>query len=155
MNGSRDLLALIGRILLVLIFVLSGWSKISGFAMSSGYMAGAGIPHVLVTPGLILSILIEFGGGLMIVIGLRTRWVALLIFLWLIPVTVIFHYLPMRAGQNAMVNTIMVMKNISMMGGLLFLAAMGPGAYSLDGAAETDSTEAYSGRQPLARPART
>lgn len=153
MNGSRDFFALLGRILLALIFVMSGWSKITSFAMTGGYMAGQGIPHALVIPGLILSILVEFGCGLLIVLGLRARFAAVLIFLWLIPVTAIFHYEPYRHGVMPMVNMIMLMKNISMMGGLLFLAAMGPGAFSIDGAEDDRETESYAGREALARPA--
>jgi len=119
--------------MLALIFVMSGFSKITGFAGTAGYMASAGIPHNLVTPALILTILVEFGGGLLIVIGFKTRVVALLIFLWLIPVTLIFHFFPYRQGQMAMINMIMAMKNLSMMGGLLLLASLGAGGYSVDG----------------------
>ncbi len=133
MERSRDLGVLIGRILLVAIFVLSGVSKIGGFSGTAGYMVGAGIPHNLVMPGLILTILIELGGGLLIVIGYQARIAALIIFLWLIPVTLIFHFFPSREGQQVMINSIMYMKNLSMMGGLLILASVGPGAYSVDG----------------------
>src|SRR5579885_78141 len=150
MNGMRDLSALIGRILIALIFIMSGWSKITGFASTGGYMASAGIPAALVTPGLIASILVELGCGLLIVLGFKARWAALIIFLWLIPVTTIFHLMPMRAGQNAMINMVMVMKNLSIMGGLLILVGMGPGAYSLDGADLTTRNERLTGREALA-----
>lgn len=136
MNGSRNLGALVGRILLVLIFVISGFGKIKGFAGAAGYMQGAGIPAGLVTPALILTILVEFGGGLLIVVGFRTRLAAVVLFLWLIPVTYIFHFIPYHKAtppDQVMTNMIMIMKNISMMGGLLFLASMGPGAYSVEG----------------------
>lgn len=147
MDGSNhNLGALIGRIMLALIFVMSGFSKITGFAGTAGYMASAGVPHNLVTPGLILSILVEFGCGLLIVVGFRTRLAAILIFLWLIPVTLLFHYLPYRQetaqGQAmmALTNMIMMMKNVSMMGGLLLLASLGPGGYSVDGSGESSGT---------------
>jgi putative oxidoreductase len=133
MNGSNDLGALIGRVLLALIFVVSGFGKITGFAGTAGYMASAGIPQGLVTPALILTILVEFGCGLLVVVGFRTRVAALVIFLWLIPVTYIFHFTPYRHGTSAMINMIMMLKNISTMGGLLLVASMGPGAYSVDG----------------------
>jgi putative oxidoreductase len=136
MNGSNDLGALIGRILLALIFVVSGFGKITGFAGTASFMAGSGIPAGLVTPALILTILVEFGCGLLVVVGFRTRLAALVIFLWLIPVTYIFHFAPYRHGTSAMINMIMVMKNLSMLGGLLFVASMGPGAYSVDGGDE-------------------
>jgi putative oxidoreductase len=133
MDRSRDLGVLIGRILLVAIFVLSGASKIGGFTGTAGYMASAGIPQKFVTPLLIVTILIELGGGLLIIAGFQTRIASLIIFLWLIPVTLIFHFFPAREGHQAMINTIMYMKNLSMMGGLLILASVGAGAYSIDG----------------------
>ena len=133
MNGSKDLGTLIGRVLLALIFVVSGFGKITSFAGTASFMAGSGIPAGLVTPALILTILVEFGCGLLVVIGFRTRLAALVIFLWLIPVTYIFHFTPYHHGTNAMINMIMMLKNISMMGGLLFVASMGPGTYSVDG----------------------
>jgi putative oxidoreductase len=147
MNGSSDFGALVGRILLALIFVLSGFSKITGFAATAGYMHSAGIPSNLLTPGLILTILVEFGCGLLIVFGLRARIAALIIFLWLIPVTYIFHFIPFHnatAASDAMTRTInmtMMLKNISMMGGLLFLASMGPGRYSIDGSRAVEPLE--------------
>lgn len=135
MNRSRDLGALLGRILLVVIFIMSGLNKLSHFGGTEGYMANAGIPARLLLPGLILSIAIELGGGLLIAVGFKTRPAAMIIFLFMIPVTLLFHLLPSRhqAGPAAMMNTIMYMKNLSMMGGLLLLASMGPGAYSIDG----------------------
>ena len=145
MNGSHDSGALIGRILLALIFVMSGFSKITGFTGTAGYMASAGIPQNLVVPGLILTILVEFGCGLLIVIGFKTRLAALVIFLWLIPVTLLFHFIPYRhataQGQTmvALTNMAMVLKNLSMMGGLLLLASVGAGGYSVDGHGESAS----------------
>jgi putative oxidoreductase len=145
MNGSHDAGLLIGRILLVVIFVLSGFSKITNFAGTEGFMATGGIPQNLVLPGLILTILIELGGGLLVVVGFQTRLVALLIFLYLIPVTILFHYIPYREatahGQTmvALGNMINLMKNISTMGGLIVLASAGPGRYSIDGRGEVSS----------------
>ena len=132
MNGSHNLSALFGRVLLSLIFVLSGFQKITQFAGTAGYMAHVGVP--MVYPALILTILVEFGCGLMVMLGFKARLAAGLLFLWFIPVTIIFHVNPWRHGQDAMVNMIMYMKNLSIMGGLLLVASYGPGAYSIDGA---------------------
>jgi putative oxidoreductase len=139
----RDFGALIGRILLALIFVLSGLSKITGFGMTAGYMAHAGIPGNLVYPGLILSILVELGCGLLVMIGFKARWAALAIFLFLIPVTLLFHvagYRHAATPMEAMTQQIMMMKNLSMMGGMLLLAAMGPGGLSVDAASARNET---------------
>ncbi len=131
MNGSHNLSALFGRILLSLIFVLSGFQKITQFAGTAGYMEHMGVP--MVYPALVLTILVEFGCGMMVLLGFKTRLAAGIIFLWFIPVTIIFHVNPWRQGQDAMINMIMYMKNLSIMGGLLLLASYGPGAYSIDG----------------------
>jgi putative oxidoreductase len=130
-NGSHNLSALFGRVLLSLIFVLSGLQKITQFAGTAGYMAHMGVP--MVHSALILTILVEFGCGMMVLLGFKTRLAASIIFLWFIPVTVMFHVNPWRQGQDAMINMIMYMKNLSIMGGLLLLASYGPGAYSIDG----------------------
>jgi putative oxidoreductase len=140
MESLHDVMALVGRILLALIFVLSGLSKVMHMSGTAGYMVHAGISTQLVYPALYLSIAVELGCGLLIVAGLQARWAALIIFLWLIPVTLIFHvagYLHAVQPQVAMTQQTMAMKNISMMGGLLLLAGLGPGRLSIDGRART------------------
>jgi len=122
--------ALVGRILLAIIFIKAGFGKIGGWEGTAGYMASKGMP--LVAPFLGLTILIELGGGLLLAAGYKARWVALLIFLFLIPVTVIFHPfwgIDAAQVQNQMNN---FMKNVAIMGGMLMVFAFGPGAYSLD-----------------------
>ena len=137
MEGSRDVGALVGRILLGTIFVLSGLNKLLKPAITMAYMANAGMGH-LVYPGLIASVLVELGCGLLLMFGYRARWAALIIFLWFIPVTLLFHVIPhyqaVAAGQPmvAMQQQINYMKNLSIMGGLLMIASMGPGAISFD-----------------------
>jgi putative oxidoreductase len=120
----KDLLALAGRILLATLFVLSGFGKIMGYPGTAAYMRGHGLPWVEVL--LPLTIAMELGGGLGIVLGFLTRPIALLFFVFLIPVTLVFH----TAGDQA--NTIQLLKNISIMGAMLQLAAFGPGALALD-----------------------
>jgi putative oxidoreductase len=136
MESLRDVTALVGRILLALIFVLSGLNKIMNMSGMAGYIAAAGIPTGLVHPALYLSIAVELGCGLLVVAGLQARWAAVIIFLWLIPVTLLIHvagYLHAVDPHEAMTQQVMYLKNISMMGGLLVLAAMGPGRLSVDG----------------------
>ena len=76
---------LLGRILLSVIFIIAGINKITGFEGTAGYMASKGLPMVEVL--LVLTILIELGGGLMILLGWQARWGATAIFLFIIPVT--------------------------------------------------------------------
>jgi putative oxidoreductase len=133
MAGTRDFGALIGRIMLALIFVLSGFEKLMGPAGAMKMMAAHGLP--LVPAAFALTILIEFGCGLLLVVGYKARWAAILIFLWFIPVTLVFH----ATGIHQMIQQIMVLKNVSIMGGLLMVASFGAGAISLDGRGEAES----------------
>jgi putative oxidoreductase len=123
-------IALVGRILLAAIFVISGFNKISGFESVAGYIASKGLPVPQVLAA--LTIALELGGGILLVVGFKTRIVALLFFLWLIPTTIIFHKfwgIDAAQVQNQMNN---FLKNVSIMGGMLLLCAFGPGALSVD-----------------------
>src|SRR5271155_826306 len=140
MAAYRNLTALTGRFLLALIFVLSGFGKLTNLAGTAGVMEHkGGIPHALVYPLLAATVLIELGGNLMIVVGYKARWAALLVFLWFIPVTMLFHFIPWREAvaqgneTMGMAQQGNFMKNLSIMGGLLMVAGFGSGAWSLDG----------------------
>ncbi len=121
---------LLGRCLLGLIFILSGSGKIAGFTATAGYMAGKGLPlpEVLLIP----TILIELGGGLLLVLGYQARWAALALFLFLIPVTLLFHDFWAAAPDQVRNQMIHFEKNLAIMGGMLYVVFMGAGRYSLD-----------------------
>ena len=123
MDSLRNAGALLGRIMLAFIFVMAGVEKISGPAATMQYMASAGLPHSLVPELFVISVIVELGGGLMLVFGWHADMAALIMFLFMIPVTLIFH---VSTGQ-----TIEWMKNLAIMGGLLMVAVYGPGGYSL------------------------
>jgi len=115
---------LLGRVLLSAIFILSGIGKIPHFNDVAGMMAQKGIP--LATVALAITLLIEIGGGLMVLTGFKARYAALVIALWLIPVTLVFHHfwgIPEAAKQEQMVN---FLKNVAIMGGLLVLSYASP-----------------------------
>lgn len=139
MAGSRNLMTLVGRILLAVIFVKSGFDKLTNLSGTAGYMAHAGMAQNMVYPALLASIAVELGFGLLIVIGYKARIAAIVVFLWFIPVTIMFHIMPYLAAKahgdamGAMMQQINFMKNISIMGGLLLLAGFGSGPLSLDG----------------------
>ena len=118
-------LPFIGRILIALIFILSASGKIADFGGTQAYMAQYGMPAT----GLLLvgAIALELFGGLSVLVGFRARWGAIALFVFLIPATLIFH--TDFADRNQMVH---FMKNLSIMGGLLFVVAHGSGAFSLD-----------------------
>lgn len=124
MDKMRNIALLVGRVLLALMFVSAGWSKIGGYAGTQGYMEAMGVPGMLLP----LVILLELGGGLAILAGVLTRSVSLLLAGFCVLAALLFHYQP--ADQMQM---IMFMKNISIAGGFLVLAAAGPGAFSVDG----------------------
>ena len=129
-TNVQNTAALAGRILLALIFIISGFGKITGYAGTAGYMASKGLPMVAVL--LPLTILVELGGGLLIALGWKARWAAAVIFLFIIPVTLVFHNpagLDAAQAQQQMIN---LLKNLSIMGGMLGLFAFGPGGFSLD-----------------------
>ena len=130
-TGARaNTLALVGRILLALIFVNAGFHKIGGFEGTAGYIASKGLPLPQVLAA--LTVALELGGGILLVVGYRTRLVALLFFLWLIPTTFIFHKfwgIDAAQVQNQMNH---FMKNVAIMGVMLLVAAFAPGAYSVD-----------------------
>ena len=120
---------LAGRILLSIIFIMSGISKITGFAGTAGGMTSKGLP----VPEVLLaaSIVIELGAAAMIVLGFKARWGAAALFLWMIPVTLVFHnYWTYPAAEQQM-QSIMFFKNLGLMGGMLILMGLGSGPLSL------------------------
>lgn len=115
--------ALLGRLLLAYIFVLSGWSKIGGYSGTVQYMESQGVPGILLP----LVILVELGGGLLIAFGFLTRWAALALALFTTAAAVLFH-----ADFSQQEQMISFQKNLAIAGGFLVLAAFGPGAWSID-----------------------
>lgn len=122
---STDLVAVGGRVLLAAIFILSGFSKIADPASTLGYIQSVGLP--LPQFALAAAIAIELGGGLALVAGLRTRTVALAMAAFSVITALAFHN--QLADQNQFIH---FFKNIAMAGGLLQVAAFGPGRIALD-----------------------
>ncbi len=119
----NNLLELSGRILLSLMFLTSGLSKIGGYAATQGYMESQGVPGMLLP----LVIALEVLAPLLIAVGWHTRLAALALAGFSIAAAVLFH-----ANFGDQMQMIMFMKNISIAGGFLLLAANGAGAWSLD-----------------------
>lgn len=125
---------LVGRILLGLIFLVSGVAKIGKFAGVAGFMSSKGIPASELL--LAATIAIEVLGGLAIIVGWKARLAATAIFLFLIPVTLIFHGFWSADAASFQNQLNHFMKNLAIMGGMLYIALVGPGPLSLDGKAE-------------------
>ena len=113
----------VGRVLIALIFIMSGMNKIFDYEATAGWMDSMGVPSSLL-PGVIA---LEVLGGLAIIVGWQTRWVALALAGFTILSAVIFHN--DFSNQNEVGN---FMKNIAISGGFLFLFATGGGRWSLD-----------------------
>ena len=124
---------LAGRLLFALIFLLSGFTLFS--AASAGYAASQGMPlaTILVPVAGVLAVL----GAVSIILGYKTRAGAVMIIVFLVPVTLVFHHFwtvtDAGARQTDMID---FMKNISMLGGALILLVHGAGPYSLDSGAQ-------------------
>lgn len=114
---------LIGRILLGHIFLLAGINKIGGYAATAGWMEAMGVPGMFL-PAVIA---LEIGGGLALILGFQARIAALALAGFSIASAVIFH-----ADFSDQTQSIMFMKNFAMAGGLLYVAALGAGAWSID-----------------------
>jgi putative oxidoreductase len=123
--------ALAARILISQIFILSGVTKVMDPAGTAAQMEGRGmfwVPFFLWT-----AAAVEIGAGLALLLGYKTRLAALALFLFLIPVTLTFHnfwtYADPKERQD---NMILMMHNLTLMGGLLLVMTFGPGPISLD-----------------------
>jgi putative oxidoreductase len=130
MNAQKDWAALLGRILLAVIFVVSGYGKLTGFDGAAGYIASKGLPMPQVLAG--IAILIELLGGVALIVGWKTRWVAAAFIVFLLVITPIFHAYWAAAPEQMMGQQINFMKNLSILGGMLLLLGFGPGRLSVD-----------------------
>jgi putative oxidoreductase len=119
-----NLTGLAGRILLAVMFLLSGLGKLGAYGATVAYMSSAGVPSALLP----LVIITELGGALAIIVGWKTRTVALLLAGFCLLTAITFHR--NFADQNQMIN---FLKNVSITGGFLLLVANGPGPLSIDG----------------------
>jgi putative oxidoreductase len=125
MESLKAFFILIGRILLVLIFLNSGIGKVGNFEGTAQYMAKFGMSNT--TLFLLGAIVFELLGSITVILGYFTRFGALLLLIFLIPTTLIFHTNFVDPMQK-----INFMKNVSMFGGCFILLAAGAGRFSLD-----------------------
>jgi putative oxidoreductase len=122
--------ALVGRILLAAIFIISGFGKIGGFDGTAGYIASKGLPMPQVLAA--ATILIELGGGILLAIGWKARWAALAIAVFTLLAAVLFHNYWAQPEPQRMGEFNSFWKNIAMVGGMLMVMAFGPGRYAVD-----------------------
>lgn len=115
----------LGRVLLSLIFVMSAIHKITAWNETAEQMTQAGVPAVpLMLAG---AIVFELCGGLSLMLGVKARFGAVLLILFLIPTTYFFHDFWSHEGQEQQTQMIQFMKNLAILGGLFLVAGLGPG----------------------------
>jgi putative oxidoreductase len=130
MNQFQNPLALIGRIMMSVLFIPAGYGKLTHFEGTVGYIASHGLP--LASIAAVLTIIVEIGGGLAVLTGFLTRYAALVLAVFSVLAGVFFHNfwaLPPEQVANMQIH---FWKNIAIAGGFLILAAFGPGAISID-----------------------
>ena len=115
----------VGRLLIAALFLISGLGKIAAHALTQGYIASAGLPSPLLA--YLVAIVIEVGGGILLILGYKSRIVASVMAVFTVAAALGFHR--NFVDQNAMVH---FLKNISITGGLLQIVALGAGTFSID-----------------------
>ena len=133
MNPLTNFLALVARILLAFLFVQGGYYKLmGGIPGTVANMTSHGIPF----PDILVwgAIAVELGGGLMLMAGLFTRWVALVIAAYTLALGLIFHAYWLAPAAEARLERIIFLNHLALIGGMLALVAFGGGCWSLDAA---------------------
>lgn len=131
MNESyKSYVSVIGRLLLALMFILSGFGKLTDIQGTAGYIASVGLPVPAVLA--ILVGLLELLGGLALVLGYQVRLAGLVLALFTLTASVVFHAYWSAPAEQQFVTQLLFMKNISVAGGLLLVSALGAGLLSLD-----------------------
>ena len=125
MQGTENTAALLGRVAMSLIFIHGGWGKLLASGATQAMLASHHLP--MVKFGWILAVVVELGGGLAILLGLFTRPIGLMLAIWCVATALIAH--TNFADRNQEIH---FLKNMAMMGGFLYVAGFGAGAWSLD-----------------------
>jgi len=129
---AYDHLLLVARVALGVIFVVSGYTKLMGLAAFSASLAARGVPAAAEFWGPV-GASVEFVGGILIVLGLGTRYAALLMILFVIVATGISHrFWEFADAREFRTQQSQFFKNLSIIGGFVFLLATGGGKFSLD-----------------------
>lgn len=121
---------LIARIFLMLLFVIFGWQKLSGFSGTEAYMAQVGAPTPFLSA--LIAVVMEFFAGIALIIGLATRPLAILMLLYTFGTALIGHHYWTMTGMARFEAMINFYKNVSIMGGLLLLYVTGAGKFSIN-----------------------
>lgn len=130
-DNQRDVIILLARILLMVLFIMSGWSKLTGFDGTVQYLASLGAPMPMVAAG--VAVIMEFFVAILLILGFYTRPLAFLFALFVIGTAVIGHPFWSMVDPARAANSVQFFKNLSICGGLLLLSITGAGKFSVDG----------------------
>lgn len=129
-NAASPFLSLSGRVLLALMFILSGPSKILSAQATAAYMASGGLPN---SPALAVLVgMFELVAGLALALGVRSRWAAFALAVFTLIASLIFHAFWAAPADQQFVQQLLFTKNIALVGALLCISSFGAGAWSLE-----------------------
>lgn len=129
---SNAVFPLISRLFISAIFVQGALGKILGWSGQASYMQSHNLPAQLIAPMLAIALLIEAAGVLCLFVGWQARTAAFVMFIYLGVVSVLLHNFWAAQGASAGGMQTQFLKNLGVMGGLLMIAAHGPGRWSAD-----------------------
>jgi len=124
-DRSNSVLPLVGRLLLAAIFLVSAFGKLTAPGPTQGFIASVGLPMPVLS--YLAAVIIELGGGLMLLIGYRTRLAATVLAAFSVISALVFHHA--LGDQNQLFH---FLKNMAMAGGLVQVIAFGAGSFSFD-----------------------
>ena len=124
-DRSTSVLPLVGRVLLAAIFLVSAFGKLTAPGPTQGFIASVGLPMPVLS--YVAAVIIELGGGLMLLAGYRTRLAATVLAAFSVISALVFHHA--LGDQNQLFH---FLKNLAMAGGLVQVIAFGAGGFSLD-----------------------
>jgi putative oxidoreductase len=124
--SNSSVAILVGRVLLSILFILSGFAKLTAISGTAGWFASIGLPFPTLTT--VVVGLVELLGGLAILVGFKTRIAAILLAVFTLAATAIAHL-----DFADQMQVLMLQKNLGLVGGFLLLAAVGAGSISIDG----------------------
>ncbi len=131
LTPAQNTLALLGRVLIAVLFLPFAWDKITNFSGTVQYIVSAGgvpLPEVAAAIGLLAELVLP----LLLLVGYQARWAALLLAIYVLILTPIFHHFWSVPAAQAYVQKLNFFKNCGIAGGLLAMAAFGAGAFSID-----------------------
>ena len=131
MKNFENVLNLLGRIAIAALFLPAGLNKLMAIEGTSGYFASLGLPGVAIFVWLVIAI--EVLGGIALIIGYQTRFVAIGMAIFTVLASIAGHAFWAAPVDAAFIAQLLFFKNIAVTGGLLILASAGPGSISIDG----------------------